>query len=130
MKFENLNGKKDSSKVISDYIVTIKGLSALTKKMLKITDTVSIRRTTQDALENFFGGIRGVIYSPSVREFRGAYASMIVNNLSFNILLILIAKLIMELRCCKILIYFYHRAEQHKITFFPEALRSITKIMK
>lgn len=81
MKFADLNGRKDSSKVLSDYIVTIKGLFELTRKMLKIQDTVAIRRMTQDALENFFGGIRSVIYSSSVREFRGAYGSMIVNNL-------------------------------------------------
>lgn len=81
MEFETNNGKTDASFVLSDYIVTIKGLSELTRRMLKVTDTVSLRRTTQDALENFFGGIRSVIYSPSVREFRGAYASMVVNNL-------------------------------------------------
>lgn len=81
MKFTDLNGRKDSSKVLSDYIVTIKGLSAITRAMLKITDTVAIRRMTQDALENFFGGIRSVIYSPTVREFRGAYGTSMVNNL-------------------------------------------------
>lgn len=81
MKFADLNGRKDSSKVLSDYIVTIKGLSELTRTMLIIQDTIALRRTTQDALENYFGGIRSSIYSPSVREFRGAYGSMMVNNL-------------------------------------------------
>lgn len=81
MKFADLNGRKDTSKVLSDYITTIKGISELATRMLQIIDTVAIRRTTQDALENFFGGVRNVIYSPSVREFRGAYSSMIVNNL-------------------------------------------------
>lgn len=81
MHFADLNGRKDSSKVLSDYIVTIKGLSQLTKAMLIVTDTVALRRTTQHALENFFGGIRSVIYSPTVREFRGAYAASLVNNL-------------------------------------------------
>lgn len=84
MKFTDLNGRKDSSKVLSDYIVTIKGLSELTRAMLKITKAVAIRRMTQDALENFFGGIRSVIYSPTVREFRGAYATSMVNNLSLK----------------------------------------------
>lgn len=82
MKFLNRKNKKDASHVLSDFIVTIKGLSKLTTRLLEITDTVAIRRMTQDALENFFGGIRSSIYSPSVREFRGAYGSMIVNNLT------------------------------------------------
>lgn len=50
---------QERSRVLHDYILTINGLAELTKRLLDLKiESVSLRMMTQDALENFFGGIR------------------------------------------------------------------------
>lgn len=77
---------QERSRVLNDYVLTINGLAELTKRLfdLKI-EFVSIRMMTQDALENFFGGIRSYCQAavcPTPRNFRCSYATSLFNNLS------------------------------------------------
>lgn len=78
--------KQEKSRVLNDYVLTINGLTEITKRLLNLNiESVSIRMMTQDALENFFGGIRSYCQAavcPTPRNFRSSYATSIFNNLS------------------------------------------------
>lgn len=75
---------QDRSRVLNDYVMTINGIVELTRRLfdLKI-ENVSLRNMTQDALENFFGGIRSYCRAAVCpRNFRCAYATSLFNGLT------------------------------------------------
>lgn len=77
---------QERSRVLNDYVLTINGLTEITKRLLNLNvESVSLRMMTQDALENFFGGIRSYCQAavcPTPRNFRSSYATSLFNNLS------------------------------------------------
>lgn len=88
MKFgKNLKTRApNKSNVLNHWITTIKGLKKITELLLKGQLTsVSLRRTNQDVVENFFSCIRsfcGGCKNPDARPFRCAYAILVINNLT------------------------------------------------
>ncbi|KAJ6639269.1 hypothetical protein Bhyg_12012 [Pseudolycoriella hygida] len=65
MRFVSKDPKvQERSRVLKDYILTIYGLNTLTRRLFDLKfDSVSLRMMTQDALENFFGGIRSYCHA-------------------------------------------------------------------
>lgn len=81
-------GRANQSNVLKHLISSIKGTRKLCEKLFALGFTVvSVRRFNQDALENLFGCIRsycGCNTRPTVRDFKSAYCTAIVNNLSYK----------------------------------------------
>lgn len=88
MKFgpNRKTGKPSQSNVMKHFMSTLKGLKKLCDHLFENEfSSVSLRQTNQDGLENFFGLIKSYCYSPKAptpRQFRCAYATAIVNNLT------------------------------------------------
>lgn len=78
--------QNNRSSVLKKTISTIKGYMELTNLCLSLgIKSVSLRRMNQDGLENFFGNIKSICQTkkqPMPFQFRSAFTSLIVNNLT------------------------------------------------
>lgn len=74
------------SSVLKKTISTIKGYMELTTMCLSLgVQSISLRRMNQDGLENFFGNVKAVCYSPKQPmpfQFRSAFTVLIVTGLT------------------------------------------------
>lgn len=86
LKGDNAGKVDKRSKTISSTITTIKAFQQLSEILFeKQVLSFSPRRLNSDPLENFFGGVRAccsAAVKPTTRNFRTAFSTMIVNNLS------------------------------------------------
>lgn len=82
-------GKSGTVPSITNWLRTVENMELLTEKLLIDHNIKSVwgRHFNQDPLENFFGSIRSHgarNNSPTCAAFEGAFASLLVNNMSSN----------------------------------------------
>lgn len=89
MKFVTKKGKNGTVSSITNWLRTVENMELLTEKLLSDHNIKSVwgRHFNQDPLENFFGSIRSHgarNNSPTCAACEGAFASLLVNNISSN----------------------------------------------